>query len=94
MAISDSAKPDLTTVAFDVYKVDGSGDPDEITDQPIPPGGTSNLWILVLNQGDEAADGVKLSIDLPEDVSFTTPEPGDCTHAAGDNTTVCEYMFP
>jgi hypothetical protein len=98
VVISDSAKPDLTTLAFDVYKVDGSGPggngPGEITDQPIPPGGTSNLWILVLNQGDTAADGVKLSIDLPEHVSFTTPEPGDCTHAAGDNTTVCEYIAP
>ncbi len=91
VVISDSAKPDLTVVAFDVYKVDGSGDPGEITDQPIPPGGTSNLWILVLNQGDETANGLKLSITLPEHVTFTTPEPGDCTHAAGDGTTVCDY---
>jgi LPXTG-motif cell wall-anchored protein len=95
VVISDSTKPDLTTLAFDVYKVDGSGTgPEEITDQPIPPGGTSNLWIVVLNQGDTGADGVKLSITLPEDVSFTTPEPGDCTHAVGDSTTVCNYVFP
>jgi LPXTG-motif cell wall-anchored protein len=94
VVISDSAKPDITTIAFDVYKVDGSGDPGEITDEPIAPGGTSNLWILLLNQGDTAADGVKLSITLPDDVTFTTPEPGDCTHAAGDSTTVCEYDTP
>jgi hypothetical protein len=88
--IADSGGPDLATAALDVYKDtdDAPGEPGP--DQPIPPGGTSNLWVFVINQGDAAANGVKMSITMPEHVSFTEPEP-DCTHSVGSSTTTCEY---
>ena len=88
--IAEEGGPDLTTLALDVYKDtdDAPGEPGP--DQPIPPGGTSNLWVFVINQGDATANGVKMSITMPEHVSFTEPEP-DCTHSVGSSTTTCEY---
>ena len=90
VSLPDISGPDLTAVALDVYQDtdDAPGEPGPNT--PIQPGGTSNLWVVVLNQGDTTANGVKMTITLPEHVSFNEAEP-DCTHAVGDSTTVCEY---
>ena len=88
VTIADAGGPDLATLALDVYKQ--GTDPNEVAFQPIPPGGTSNLWVFVVNQGDVKANGVKISITLPQHVSFNEAEP-DCTHTVGSSTTVCEY---
>jgi hypothetical protein len=90
VTISDVPGPDLGALALDVYQDtdDAPGEPG--ANLPIAPGGTSNLYVFVVNQGDIAANGVRITIKLPEHVSFNEAEP-DCTHAVGDATTTCEY---
>ena len=78
---------DLGVLAPDVYQVDGD---DNLTSDPVVPGHETLAWVLVANQGDAAADGIKLAITLPQHVTFTEPEP-DCTHTAGATTTTCMY---
>lgn len=79
--------PDFFAFAPDVYQLD---EDQNFTDEPIVVGGSSRVYVLVVNQGDGGGQGVRMTITLPEHVTFTEPEP-DCTHAAGDSTTTCEY---
>ncbi len=78
---------DIAVFAEDVYKVTEDG---EITDDPVPPGGTSLLFGGIGNLGDITAKGIRLSAKLPEHVTFSESEPG-CVYSADKRTATCNY---
>jgi hypothetical protein len=83
----DGHGPDLGVLAPDVYQLDENGD---FTDKPVHPGGTTEVWVFVINQGDVLANGIKITVKLPAHVTFTETEPA-CTHVVGDSQTTCAY---
>jgi hypothetical protein len=79
--------PDITNEArIDFENLASS----EVLDTPVVPGSDALVEIFVANQGGLAVSGVEVTIDLPEHVTFTAPEP-ECTHAVRDATTTCSY---
>lgn len=78
---------DLLTVAEDVYQVTADG---ELTDDPIPPGGSSFVLGAIGNIGDTIAKGIEVSVTLPKHVTFAEEEPG-CTYTADNRTVTCNY---
>ncbi|MGC5017203.1 LPXTG cell wall anchor domain-containing protein [Micromonospora sp. DT47] len=82
--------PDLTVVAHDVdkaVKVEGRkisviGD--------LHAGDTVQLRYFILNQGDAAAAGLKISVKLPKGVAFTEAE-DDCEYNDANTSLVCSY---
>ncbi|MEU5727009.1 hypothetical protein ABZ783_35065 [Micromonospora sp. NPDC047738] len=78
---------DLVAVAEDVYQVTDDG---ELTDKPVAPGGSSFVLGAVGNVGDTIAKGLKVSVALPEHVTFAEAEPG-CTYGTGNRTVTCDY---
>lgn len=66
----------------------------EVLDSPVLPGSDAVVYVFVQNQGNLTVSGVEMSIALPEHVTFTIAEEGDCTHAAGDSETTCTYEAP
>jgi hypothetical protein len=78
---------DLGVFAFDVYALDASG---AFTDEPVAPGETSIVAAGVANQGDKIADGLKVSVTLPNYVTFTEVEDG-CTYTSDNRTVTCDY---
>ncbi|MFE9656357.1 hypothetical protein [Micromonospora sp. NPDC006431] len=78
---------DLVAVAEDVYQVTDDG---ELTDKPVAPGGSSFVLGAVGNVGDTIAKGLKVSVALPEHVTFAEVEPG-CTYGTGNRTVTCDY---
>ncbi|GIE98101.1 hypothetical protein [Paractinoplanes rishiriensis] len=61
-----------------------------ITEEPVPPGKTSPLFALIVNQGDMVADGVRVRVQLPEQTSFTTRQYQGCSISADRRTANCE----
>ncbi len=59
-------------------------------DGSITPGGSTAVVATVSNQGDMTADGVRVSVTLPEQASFTEPEQG-CEYSADNRTVTCDY---
>lgn len=83
--------PDLLVIADDVsekVEVDSEGRLHFSSD--LRPGETGALLYFVANQGDEAADGVKITVNLPEGATFTEEEP-DCEYSDDNRTVVCTY---
>ncbi|NLU80204.1 cell wall anchor protein [Micromonospora sp. HNM0581] len=82
--------PDLTVVADDVrraVKVDG-GTITEVGD--LYPGNTGQLVYGAFNQGDQAARGLRIEVQLPTGATFAEKEP-DCTYNAAMTSLTCEY---
>lgn len=89
--------PDLFVFAPDVHtEAEVTVDPFDIEylDSPVMAGSEAVVGVYVENQGSQAVAGVEMSITLPEHVTFTLEEPGDCTHAVGDSETTCTYEAP
>ncbi|WP_018220868.1 LPXTG cell wall anchor domain-containing protein [Salinispora pacifica] len=59
-------------------------------DGSIAPGGSTAVVATVFNQGDMTADGVRISVTLPEQATFTEPEQG-CEYSADNRTVTCDY---
>ncbi len=59
-------------------------------DGSIAPGGSTAVVAIVFNQGDMTADGVRISVTLPEQATFTEPEQG-CEYSADNRTVTCDY---
>jgi hypothetical protein len=78
---------DLAVFADDVFKVTDEG---EFTDEPVPPGESSFFFGGIGNFGDTTAAGIKVSVQLPEHVTFDEVEPG-CTYTADNRTVTCDY---
>lgn len=84
---------DLTVLADDVrQEVDLAKSTTEpvFTDDAIHPGDTAAVVGAVVNQGDMTADGVKVSVTLPGQVTFAEKEQG-CTYSADNRTIACDY---
>jgi hypothetical protein len=78
---------DLAVFAADVFKVTDEG---EVTDEPVPPGESSFFFGGIGNFGDTTAAGIRVSVQLPEHVTFDEVEPG-CTYTADNRTVTCDY---
>ncbi|GIJ75931.1 hypothetical protein SAMN05443287_106256 [Micromonospora phaseoli] len=82
--------PDLTVVADDVrkaVKVDG-GTITEAGD--LYAGNTGQLIYGAFNQGDQAASGLRIEVQLPKGATFAEKEP-DCTYNDAMTSLTCEY---
>ncbi|NGM12635.1 cell wall anchor protein [Verrucosispora sioxanthis] len=82
--------PDLTVVADDVrkaVKVEG-GTITEVGD--LYAGNTGQLIYGAFNQGDQAARGLRIEVQLPKGATFAEKEP-DCTYNAAMTSLTCEY---
>jgi hypothetical protein len=83
VTVSDSSGPDLTVEAPDVpITEEGIG--------TVAPGGQADLYYRVSNYGDEPVQGLKLTIQLPEHVTFVEKE-DDCEYTADNRTATCTY---
>lgn len=90
VAINEQGGVDLTVFAPDIAEeIVLASDSFEVAGDLLP-GSETFAFVFVDNQGTVPTSGVRISLTLPDHVTFTAPEP-DCTHAAGDTTTVCEY---
>lgn len=92
VVISDRVDTDLTVLAPDVsgeLVIDEESQSIQTVGDLLP-GSETLVLVFVENQGSDAAVGVEVSVTLPEDVSFTVPEP-ECSHAVGDSSTTCQY---
>jgi hypothetical protein len=79
---------DLTVIAPDVTGVNQeTGEP---TDKDVKPGEIAVAWAFVWNQGDRIADGLRVEVKLPKDVTFADKEEG-CTYAADNRSVKCDY---
>lgn len=87
LTIGAESGVDLLTVADDVHAVDENNEP---TTDPVPPGGMSSVFAVVVNQGDYAAVGLNLVVSLPEHVTFAGPEP-DCVYSVDNRVATCSY---
>jgi hypothetical protein len=75
---------DLGVVVPDVTLLDT----DEIpTGKPIPPGGSSAVQGIIINQGDATATGLHVTVALPKDVTF--PDSEGCTLSADKRAVDC-----
>jgi hypothetical protein len=79
---------DLFVMADDVFAFDPNANGP--SNQPVPPGGTSFFFGAILNQGDRVAKGLKVTVALPEHVTFNEVETG-CTYTADNRTVTCDY---
>jgi LPXTG-motif cell wall-anchored protein len=84
----DSSGSDLTVITPDVYALN-SGGTDYTTDY-LEPGEASFVDVLVANQGDLAAIGIKVSVELPEHVAFESVRP-ECAVNAGGRQVLCTF---
>lgn len=78
---------DLRVIAPDVTGVDADGN---VTEKGVEPGAVSYVFGYVYNQGDKIADGVKVSVTLPEQTTFAEQEEG-CEYTADNRTVTCDY---
>ncbi|MFD0745314.1 cell wall anchor protein [Phytohabitans flavus] len=83
--ISDTTGPDLTVLAPDVPIEEGGIG-------TVAPGEQAELFYRVANFGDEAVHGLKLTIQLPEHVTFVEQEDG-CEYDADNRKATCGYDF-
>lgn len=88
VVLSEESGVDLLAWAPDVYQWDDEAE--FFTEEPIVPGGTSRVYVEVLNQGDAIADGIKVQVQLPEHATLAEPEP-DCEFSADLRSATCEY---
>jgi LPXTG-motif cell wall-anchored protein len=79
---------DVQVIALDVYALDSGG---FSTTDPVPPGGSSDLDVIFFNFGDLAVAGLRVTVSLPEHVTFATSDAG-CTYSADGRQAEC--LFP
>jgi hypothetical protein len=77
---------DLLSAASDVYAF-VEDESEEL--KPVPPGGEGALPWVVLNQGDQGSQGLRLGVTLPEQVSFVEDYDG-CTISGDRRVLLCE----
>ncbi|HEX5541768.1 MAG TPA: LPXTG cell wall anchor domain-containing protein [Micromonospora sp.] len=88
--VGDSG-PDLMILADDVDQVVEVNSNGKLQFKgALKPGDTTSLLYYVANHGDQAASGVKITIKLPEGVTFTEVE-DDCEYAEDNRSAVCTY---
>jgi hypothetical protein len=79
---------DLAVIADDVRNsFDAAG---TVTDDLVKPGGTAVVNGGFVNQGDMTANGVRVTVTLPERATFADVEPG-CDYSADNRTVTCDY---
>lgn len=88
VVLSADSGVDFATYAYDIYGLDDDG---KVSDQPAQPGEVTLFRGYAANYGSKVAQGTRVTIKLPKDVTFTEEEPGDCDFKVGDSTGVCEY---
>jgi hypothetical protein len=79
---------DVGVFAFDVTKLDENGD---FTGDPLMPGESSVVFAGIVNQGDKVATGVKVTVQLPEHVTFSEVEEG-CNYSSDNRKVSCDYQ--
>jgi LPXTG-motif cell wall-anchored protein len=93
-ATNNSATADVTIAGsgpdLHAYAPDVPFDPETGETGTVAPGGTAKLLYSVGNFGDEAVTGVKLTITLPQHVTFVEVEPG-CGYNAANTVATCTY---
>jgi hypothetical protein len=95
VAIGEQSGVDLGVLVPDVkYRINPATDNIFPIEGETPPalhaGETTVVAGWVFNWGDAIANGVKLTVRLPENVTFTETEP-DCTYSADQRTATCAY---
>ncbi|MEV0713825.1 LPXTG cell wall anchor domain-containing protein [Asanoa sp. NPDC050611] len=88
IVLSEESGADLRVWAHDVYGY--NADEDAFTGEPVVPGTESFVLVQILNYGDKTAKGVKVTVSLPQHVTFTEPEP-ECEFSADKRTATCAY---
>lgn len=79
---------DLSVLAPDVTGVDQqTGEP---TGKDVKPGEIAVVWAFVWNRGDRVADGLRVDVKLPKNVTFADEEEG-CDYAADKRSVRCDY---
>lgn len=86
VAIGDNGV-DLAVVAADVTWQNENG---TITDEPVPPGAVAPLFVLIANQGDMTAAGVRVQVRLPEQTTFTERHYTGCVISGDRRAADCE----
>lgn len=80
---------DLSVVVEDIkFSVNDAGD---VVDTLVKPGGTTYVVGFVLNQGDQTAQGLRVSVTLPEHATFAEVEEG-CDYTEDNRTVTCDYV--
>ncbi|MEV6691270.1 LPXTG cell wall anchor domain-containing protein [Micromonospora sp. NPDC051196] len=89
--IVDEAEADLSVLAPDVKQsVRVAADGKLEATGPLNPGETAAVRYRIVNQGRKAVSGVKVTLGLPEGVTFTEP-PKECAVEEDGRSAVCTY---
>ncbi|MFG1801826.1 hypothetical protein ACGFI4_16840 [Micromonospora carbonacea] len=91
LELVDQPSADLSVVARDVKQsvrtgTDGTPEPTGT----LRPGETGAVWHTVANQGRKAVSGVRVTLRLPEGVTFTS-QPTECVLSDAGRSAVCTY---
>lgn len=86
VTVSEDNGPDLTVFVPDV-PLDAEGQTGAVA-----PGEQTELGYVVANFGDQAVQGLKLTIQLPQHVTFVEQEEG-CEYTADNRQATCAYDF-
>jgi len=86
VTVSESSGSDLTVVAPDAPLND-----EGVLGTAVP-GEETQIEYIVVNFGDQAVSGLRLTIRLPEHVTFVEREAG-CAYTADNRTATCTYDF-
>jgi hypothetical protein len=88
LTLGEHGGVDLRVTAEDVRNsLDDEGN---LTDNLVKPGGTAVVFGFFANEGDMTANGVRVTVTLPEQATFSEVEPG-CDYSADNRTVTCEY---
>jgi hypothetical protein len=88
LTLGEHSGVDLRVTAEDVRNsLDDEGN---LTDNLVKPGGTAVVFGFFANEGDMTANGVRVTVTLPEQATFAEEEEG-CTYTADNRTVTCEY---
>lgn len=91
LKLVDQLSADLMVAAPDVkqaVQISADGTPEPAG--ALNPGETGAVWHTVINQGRTTVNGVRVTLDLPEGVTFTG-QPDQCVVADGGGSAVCTY---
>jgi hypothetical protein len=88
LTLGEHSGVDLRVTAEDVRNsLDSEGN---LTDELVKPGGTAVVFGFFVNEGDMTANGVRVTVTLPEQATFAEEEEG-CTYTADNRTVTCDY---
>lgn len=88
VTVSDQSGVDLGVVVADVK--DKRATPADEPGAPLHAGDTTIVFGYVVNWGDMIANGVKVTVQLPEHVTFAEVEDA-CDYTADNRTATCKY---